>query len=132
MDRYNMTLTQNTLDEDFVEAIKDRINSKWSYMGVGDGTTPSSSVDTSLDNEVHRNIRQQTSTTADSRTVSMWLDSTQANTETISELGVFDTGSIDTGSIWVRHLLDTPLNKTSAIEMWFDVTVTVSVTEDTS
>ena len=122
-----MTLTNYTLNTEIVESVKDKINADWTYGAIGTGTAAESSSDTALGNEVLRKARQETTTTSDSRTVSLWIDSTEANGNTIGEMGFFDAAS--GGNMFVRHKLASTINKTSDIELWFDVQVTVSCSE---
>lgn len=124
-----MTLTDNSLNVNFVTAIKDEMNSDWTYCGVGTGTGAESASGTALGEEYYRRARQETTTTSDSRTISTWFPSTVANGSTVGEIGIFDSSSVDSGSMWVRHKLNDTIEKTSNIEMWFDVKVTTTCTE---
>jgi hypothetical protein len=125
----SMTLTNYTLNTDFVDAIKDRINVNWLYGAIGTGTATENAADTSLGAEYYRKARQQTTTTSNSRTVSLWVASTEGNGSAVGEIGFFDESGVGNGSMWVRHKLDTTINKNSDIEMWFDVQVTISCTQ---
>ena len=120
-----MVLTQTFLDE-VRDQVKQQISDDFLYVAVGtDNTTPSSS-DTSLGNEVLRKARQETTSGTDYRIVSMWVNSTEANGNSLKEVGTFNQSS--GGSMWTRNTF-TSLSKTDSMEVWIDVKVTISVSE---
>ena len=120
-----MVLT-NTFLDDIKSQAKSRIIATHSYGAIGTGTTSASATDTTLETEILRKARQEYTEGTDDVTVSTWIASTEANGNTVSEHGVLDASS--SGNLWDRFVF-TGISKTSDIELWFDVQVTVSVTE---
>ena len=122
-----MTLTNYTLDTDFVDAVQDRINTNLTYGAIGTGTGEELATGTVLGNEYLRKARQETTKDATSRTVSLWIGSTQGNGSDVGEVGFFNAAS--DGSMKVRHKLASTITKTSDIELWFDVKTTIVCTQ---
>ena len=122
-----MTLTNDVLNTDFVDAVQDRINTDCTYGAIGTGTAEESASGTALGNEYLRKARQETTTDATSRTVSLWVGSTQGNGSDVGEVGFFNAAS--DGSMKVRHKLASTITKTSDIELWFDVKTTIACTQ---
>lgn len=112
------------LDED----VKDSISTNFAYIGFGTGTTSFSPSDTALESEVIRKARQEiTESGGDTTTVSGYLSLAEANGNTIGEVGTFDLSS--NGSMQVRFVLNTPIEKTPNKEFWFDISMKRTVEE---
>jgi len=120
-----MVLT-NTLLNDIKQQVKNRIINTHTYGAIGTGTTSASATDTALESEVLRKARQEYTEGTDDVTISTWIASTEANGNTISEHGIFDASS--GGNMWNRFVF-TGISKTSDIELWFDVQITITVEE---
>lgn len=119
------TLTTLFLNE-IRDAIKDNMETNWTHGAIGTGTTAPTSADTTLETEVFRKARQETSSGTNTKTISSWIASTEANGNDITEFGFLNSGS--GGTLWNRNTFSAK-SKTSDIELWFDVSVTISVLE---
>lgn len=120
-----MTLMTNFLNE-MRDAIKDEIGTDWSHVAIGTGTTTPAVGDTTLTTEVLRKAQQEASSTTNTKTVSMWVASTEANGNDITEVGVLNAGV--GGTLWCHNTFSA-ITKASDIEIWFDLTTTITVTE---
>lgn len=116
------TLFLNTI-RDF---IKDNMEDNWTHGAIGTGTTAPTSADITLETEVFRKARQETSSGTNTKTISSWIASTEANGNDITEFGFLDAGS--GGTLW-NHNTFSAKSKTSDIELWFDVELTINVVE---
>ena len=120
-----MTLTNQTLDK-WVEDLQDEIDENWTHGAVGtDDTEPDPSHE-ELFAEVLRKERQDITEEFGKTTLSFWISSLEANGETLKEFGFFDDDT--EGEMKVREIFD-GIDKSSEIELWFDVNVTVSTEE---
>lgn len=108
------------------DAIKADMESDWTHGAIGTGTTAPTAADTTLETEVLRKATQETSDTTDTKTISAWIGSSEANGNSITEFGFLSAAS--GGSLWNRNTF-TAKSKVSTIELWFDVQVTISVVE---
>ena len=108
------------------DAIKDDMEDEWSHGAIGTGTTAPTAADTALETEVLRKARQETSSGTDTKTISSWIASTEANGNDITEFGFLDAGAA--GNLLSRNTFAAK-SKTSDIELWFDCVVTISVVE---
>ena len=99
----------------------------YDYLAVGTGTNPENEADTALQNEVYReiNIDKIKDTNAGTYLWSLQLGLTEANGNTLSEIGLFDAST--GGNMAIRKLLPT-FDKTSDKEVWIDLQVKVEVT----
>ena len=118
-------LTTHELTE-LTTALKTSVDDEFTYGAIGTGTTAATVDDTSLESEVLRKARQETSTTTTSRTVSLWIASTEANASNITELGWLDEST--GGNLKGRWVFD-EIAKTSTYELWFDVNINFEVTQ---
>ena len=119
--------TQGYLNEIQTD-IQSKIDTDFTHMGFGTGTVTPTELQTALDSEVVRRSRQDYSTTVDSAITGFFLPSTTANGNDISEVGVFDASS--GGSMKLRATLNTPITKTSDVEIWADVTNKNTITDN--
>lgn len=117
-----LTTNQKTQTQSVVNA---DINTNWTHVAVGTGTTAPAVSDTALGTEVWRAVRKEISTVGDKVTVSAWIPSTDANGSALTEVGAFNASS--GGTMWSRDTF-TAINKTSSIEVWIDLEVTNTVT----
>ena len=118
-------ITDTLLDE-MKDAALDRMQSEFTYIAVGTDDTTPTETDTTLGNEVLRKERQEYSRddTNGKITVSMWILSTEANSNDLKEVGVFDASS--GGNMFSRNTFNT-ISKNNNIELWIDLEFTVSV-----
>lgn len=117
-------LTTKQLDR-LKEITKTDLNTNWTHVAVGTGTTAPTEADTALEAEVLRRAREEITQTDTETTVSMWIPSTDANGDTLSEVGVFDASS--GGNMFSRSTFD-PITKTSDMEIWIDIKITNDLT----
>ena len=96
------------------------------HLAVGTGTTTATAADTSLETEVTRKARQEITTGTSDIIVSLFLNSTEGNGNSLTEVGVFDAGAA--GNMAERDTF-TAIAKTSSIEVWMDVETQVDVTQ---
>lgn len=108
------------------DAIKDDMEDKWSHGAIGTGTTAPTAGDTTLETEVFRKARQETSSGTNTKTISSWIASTEANGNDITEFGFLDAGAV--GNLLSRNIFAAK-SKSADIELWLDVEVTISVVE---
>ena len=129
-----MVLTKSLFD-DIKTEINDFTDVNFLYGAVGTaGDTPVVSG-TGLNVEVFRTLR--TSFDGESQTdtviVPFELSNTEANGHTIRELGLFlkSQSTADGDKMWFHGLVNA-INKTSDIQLFFDIILTYTVEEDTT
>ncbi len=120
-----MTLMTNFLNS-ARDAIKADMETDFSHGAIGTGTTAPTAGDTTLETEVLRKATQETSEGTNTKTISAWIGSGEANGNDITEFGFISAAA--GGSLWNRNTFAAK-SKTSDIELWFDVEVTISVVE---
>lgn len=107
--------------------VKTACLSLFTYGAVGTANTTPDESDTALGSEVFRDtVDEFDMTVTDQFTASLQVLTTEANGNTIREVGFFDAASA--GNLWTRHTLNS-IAKTSDIQLYLDVEVTISVTE---
>lgn len=112
-----------------VTSFKSEIDTNFTYLGYGTGTTNPTSSDTALATAIGvRTARQELTTGASSSTAGFFLPSTTANGNTITEIGVFDAST--GGSMQLRATLDVPITKTSDVELWSDIANSITITDN--
>ena len=109
-------------------AIADEIKNNLLYVAFGTGNTAPTPGDTALVAEVVRIAKAETTETADTVTVSGYLDTTAGNGNTIAEIGTFKESTA--GTVRTRHVLETPIAKTSSKEYWVDISIKRTITEE--
>lgn len=120
-----MTNTQSFLD-DVRDNVKTFIISEGSHLGVGTGTTPETSADTSLETPVLRKSRQEYTEGVSDVILSLFLGGSEANGNDLTEVGVFDAAS--GGNMMMRRTFPL-ITKTSSVDIWIDIEENVSVTQ---
>lgn len=122
-----MVLTQDFLDTEKA-LVKTSIGSEFTYVAFGTGTATPSASDTSLGTEVIRTARQSIdSTPASSVIISGYIGGSQANGNTITEVGACNSSS---GPKLRSHSkLVIPIAKTSDKEIWIDIVPSINVTQ---
>ena len=96
------------------------------HMAVGTDDTAAEITDTTLGAEEERNaIQEYTEGTSDIVT-SLFINSTEANTTSLVEVGVFDAAA--DGNMAMRETF-TAIAKTASIEVWIDVEQQIDVTQ---
>ena len=107
-------------------AIRAGIISDASHGAVGDDNTAPTAGDTTLGNELFRNARQEYTEGVSDVVISLFLNSLEANGESLVEVGLFDAASA--GNMLQRSLVTT-ITKTSGLEVWIDVEEQIDVTQ---
>ena len=119
-----------TLQTDFLnsarDAIKDDIETDFSHGAIGTGTTAPTTTDGTLETEVLRKATQETTSGTNTKTISAWIASGEANGNDITEFGFLSAAS--GGTLWTRNTFDAKA-KTASIEIWLDVEITIDVSE---
>lgn len=107
--------------------IKDDIDTNFTHGAVGnDGTTPTA-ADTTLGNEQFIDtVDSVDKSVTNAVTVSLRVLSSENNGKEIREVGWFNAGA--SGTMWAKDVI-TLINKTSDIQVFLDLTTTVTVTE---
>lgn len=95
------------------------------HFAYGDGTTGTSPGQTTLANELGRNLITTTTKGSDTYDYVGRMSLADANTKNISEIGFFDAAS--GGNMAIRILLPTPILKDEDDELIFNVTLTVDI-----
>lgn len=125
-----MVLTNDMLDT-AVESVQNQADSNFSHGAVGTGTTDESASDSSLENEILRKARANfTSTSVSSQsgsiTMSTFINSTEANGNSITEFGIFDSSS--GGNLKAREVFSA-VDKNSQIELFIDFNLDIEAEE---
>jgi hypothetical protein len=93
-----------------------------SHYAVGTGTTPAVAGDASLQNEVFRDVATQIVELPGEIEVTLYLSSTQANGNDITEAGIFTASS--GGAMFARTVFPA-INKTSNVAITFAHTISI-------
>ena len=118
----NTTAFLNTVKAGVRQTVLD----EGTHVAVGtDNTTPTVS-DTTLGSEEERNARQEYTEGTSDVIISGFINSTEANSTSLQEVGVFDAAS--SGNM-MMHETFTAISKTSSIEVWVDVEQQIDVTQ---
>lgn len=122
-----MVLTTNLLNE-IRDAVQTELkNNQLTHGAIGtDNTTPTAG-DTALGSEVFIDAADEYDVTvANKLTASLRVLTTEANGNTIVEVGWFDAAS---GGDMKTHDLVNSIDKTSDIQLYIDSEITITVTE---
>jgi len=106
--------------------VLDLIETEATHMAVGDDDTTPTAADTALGNELTRKTVQEVTRGTSDVIVSMFLNSTESNGNSLKEVGIFNASSA--GDMMERNTFTT-INKSSSIEVWIDVEEQVDVTQ---
>ena len=120
-----MTNTQSFLD-DVKDEIRDFIISEGTHIGVGTGTTTETPSDTALQTSVLRKARQEYTEGVSDVILSLFLGSTEANGNSLTEVGVFDAAAA--GNMMMRRTFPA-ITKTSSVDVWIDIEEQVDVVQ---
>lgn len=108
------------------EGVLDTVVAETTHLAVGtDNTTPTVG-DTTLGNEVLRKARQEFTRGTSDVIISLFLNSLEANGNSLKEVGMFDAASA--GNLQERSIFTT-ITKTSSIEVWIDIEEQIDVTQ---
>ena len=114
----------------FLNTIKsgsqDTIITNATHMAVGDDNTTPTVGDTALGNELTRKTIQETTKGISDVIISLFLNSTESNGNSLKEVGMFDDPS--SGNLLERSVFTT-ISKTSSIEVWIDIEEQIDVTQ---
>jgi len=109
----------NKAKEEIKNKIKQFIIDDFNYIGIGTGTTAATESDTALETELLRLARFGYDEDVNSVTVNAFLSATQGNGSALTEVGTFKEASA--GDMYSRDV-DTVINKTQFIEVWYEIT----------
>lgn len=122
-----MVLT-STLLAQIRSDVKDDLEAVLTYGAVGTDDTTEDPSDTALGGEVFRDaVDDVDKSVADAITVSLVVDTSEANGNDINEAGLFDDPSA--GDMGMRATLN-EITKTSDITLFLDTTIEIEVTEE--
>jgi len=93
-----------------------------SHMAVGTGTTAAAAGDTTLGTEIDRKAITQTTTAAAEVSFLMFLASTEANGNDLTEAGVFTAAS---GGTMLARTTYAAITKTSLVSITYDWTLSI-------
>ncbi len=121
-----MVITTTELDAIKTEII-DNIVLGYTHVGFGTGTATPTPSDSTLVAQILRQARQEYTETASRVTIAGYLNASQANGNTVAEVGVFN--AISGGNLKTRNTYSTAIVKTTDKEVWTDTTLTITVTQ---
>ena len=114
----------------FLSTVKDGVRAtviaNGTYLASGTADTVASVGDTTLGAEVIRKARQEYTEGTSDVVLSLFLSSTEANSESLKEVGLLDAASA--GNLLVRDVFTT-IAKTASIEVWIDIEEQIDVTQ---
>lgn len=113
-----LNLIRDLLDGDSVAGL--------THFAVGTGTTAVASTQTTLGNQVFRDTVTQRTSNTQQLIVSYYLASGSANSNTLSEAGLFNSAS--GGTMFARVLLSPAITKTAAIAVTFNWAINLGAT----
>jgi len=106
--------------------IQDTIVANATHLAVGtDNTTPVVG-DTALGAEITRKARQEYTKGTSDVIISLFLNSTESNGNSLKEVGMFDASS--SGNLLERNIFTT-ITKSTSLEVWIDVEEQIDVTQ---
>jgi hypothetical protein len=91
------------------------------HFALGTDSTPVTASDTALGVEVFRDVLAGTTANAQQLVLSYYLNSADANGNTLSEAGLFNAASA--GTMFARVALSPPIAKTAAVAVSFFWTI---------
>jgi len=107
-------------------AVKTSVTTNGTHMAVGtDNTTPTVG-DTALGTEVTRKALQESTVGTSDIILSLYLNSTESNGNSLVEIGLLDAAS--SGNLLVRDIFTT-ITKNSSTEVWIDIEEQISITQ---
>ena len=95
------------------------------HIALGTDATASDATQTALVAEVYRDLITSRATDVGQLTLTLYLGTTQANGNTLREVGLFNAASL--GTMYARVPLASSIAKTSAIAVTFTWTLTFTV-----
>ena len=95
-----------------------------SHIGIGTGTTAAAVTDTALATEVDRNAFISQSASAGVITYKAFFSKSEANGNTIAEVGLFDAAA--SGNMFCRSILSSTIAKTASISLSITWTITLA------
>jgi len=120
-------MTNTTIFLDAVKAnIQALVLTKSTYIASGTGTTAVTAGDTALETETVRKARQESTTGTSDVIVSLFLGTSDANGDVLTEVGALDAASV--GNL-MNHSLITAITKNAATDIWIDIEEQIDVTQ---
>jgi len=125
-----MVLTDDNLNG-VVEVVQTDVDNNFTHGAVGTGSSGEQETDSSLDVEQIRKARADfskgnVSGGTGEASVSLFINSTEANGLRLSEVGFFDSSS--SGEMQSRDVFN-GIDKNNQIELFFDVELTIEATQ---
>jgi len=113
------------------DAVKTDLATLMTYIAVGTNSTTPTSGDTLLGGETFRSTIDSVDTTSQVKevTVTMLIDTTEANGATFYETGTFNASS--GGTMVHRNVFANYINKTVDFSVLIESTIVVTVTDNT-
>jgi len=125
-----MTVTDN-LKDSIAGLAQTGIDNNLTHGAAGTGTSAEDDADNTLDTEVIRKSRANFTETGISNgsgdtTVSLFINSTEANGNDLTEFGFFNDPSA--GNMQSRDVIE-PIDKNNGIELFFELSIGIEVTQ---
>ena len=120
-----MTNTQAFLDYIKTEA-QAAVVSRSTYIAAGTGTSATTAADTALETETVRKARQEYTEGTSDVVVSLFLGTSDANADVLTEVGALDAASV--GNL-MNHSLITAITKAADTDIWIDIEEQIDVTQ---
>jgi hypothetical protein len=111
-------VNSNVYKDRIKDYLLDELNTKYTHFAVGTGTTPASDNDTTLENEVFRDVIDSVVISGDTVVYKCKIETSELNGQSISEIGIFDA---DTDGEMLCRLTFNPITKDENIEIWLEV-----------
>lgn len=108
----------------FASLIAQDISAFPSHIGIGTDNTAATATDTTLGTEVDRNALTSDSASAGVITYKAFFSKSEANGNTIAEVGLFDAAS--SGNMFCRSVLSSTVAKTASVSLSITWTITLA------
>lgn len=108
----------------FAELIAQDTSAFPSHIAIGTGSTAATVTDTALGTEVDRNALASDSATTGVITYKAFFSKSEANGNTIAEVGLFDAAA--SGNMFCRSVLSSTVAKTASVSLSITWTITLA------
>lgn len=108
----------------FASLLAEDISTFPSHLAIGTGSTAATVTDTTLGAEVDRNALSSSSASAGVVTYKAFFSKSEANGNTIAEVGLFDAAS--SGNMFCRSVLSSTVAKTASVSLSITWTITLA------
>ncbi len=114
----------NTALNTILSNVLSHLQTTYTYFAIGSGTTTETSTDVALESEAFRDTIDEVQVGPNYVLYRCYVGTTEANGISITEFAIFDS---DTGGNMLLRKAFPAINKTSDMDIWFEVQETVSV-----